>query len=107
MGQLSIAQIIVGQLSIAQIFLQASTGVIESFGMDGAIKIRNGPTIRINDPDAKYSAGYDAIPSFTADNENPSISSFGEFPMCVPRSANDPKCSQSNRPNNVLNPLNQ
>lgn len=93
-------------MTIAQISLQASTGYIERLGTDGAIKIQNGPTIRINDPNAKYSSGYTAIPFFTADDENPSITSFGGFPMCVPRSSDDPKCPQSNRPTNVPNPLN-
>jgi hypothetical protein len=60
-------------------------------------QILNGPTIRINDPNAVYSAGYTLDPFFTADDENPSIIAFSGVPMCVPRSANDPKCPQSNR----------
>jgi hypothetical protein len=93
-------------MTIAQLSLQLSNGHIESLGFDGLIKIANGPTIRINDPNAKYSSGTTAFPFYTADDENPSISSFGGFPMCVPRSADDPKCPQSNRPTNANNPLN-
>jgi hypothetical protein len=72
--------------------------VIESLNIDGRIKIKNGPTLRINDPRAKYSAGYTTLPFFTADDENPSISSFSGFPMCVPRGAADANCPDSNRP---------
>lgn len=35
---------------------------------------------------------------FTADDENPSITSFSGFPVCVPRSATDEKCPSANRP---------
>lgn len=55
-----------------------SARYIASLSFDGAIHIANGPTIRINDPNAKYSAGYKDIPFFAADDENPSISSFGK-----------------------------
>ncbi|KAJ9630726.1 hypothetical protein H2203_001250 [Taxawa tesnikishii (nom. ined.)] len=105
-GNIVNGRIIAGQMGVSQLSLQASQGYIASLSFDGAIHIANGPTIRINDPNAKYSAGYKDIPFFAADDENPSISSFGGFPMCVPRSANDPKCPQSNRPTNVANPLN-
>ena len=63
------------------------------------MQITNGPTIRINDPNAVYSAGYKGRPFMTADDQNPSISSFSGFPMCVPRSSSDALCPQSNRPN--------
>lgn len=86
-------------MAISQLDLAGSSGIIQSLDADGSIKIQNGPTIRINDPNAKYSAGYNGLPFFTADDENPSISSFSGFPMCVPRSANDPLCPASNRPN--------
>ena len=93
-------------MQVAQLALQVSNGVIESLAFDGSIKIVNGPTIRINDPNAVYSAGFKTYPVFTADDENPSVSSFGGFPMCVPRSATDTACPSSNRPTNVPNPLN-
>lgn len=90
--------IIAGQFSISQLDLAFASGVIDSLNVDGRIKIKNGPTIRINDPRAKYSAGYTGLPFFTADDENPSITSFSGFPMCVPRGAGDEKCPDGNRP---------
>ncbi|KAH8599230.1 hypothetical protein B0O99DRAFT_591099 [Bisporella sp. PMI_857] len=90
--------IIAGQMSIAQLDLAGSSGIVESLGFDGRIKIKNGPFIRINDPREVYSDGFDELPFYTADDENPSITSFSGFPMCVPRSSNDPKCPSSNRP---------
>ncbi|KAH6718603.1 hypothetical protein BKA61DRAFT_652342 [Leptodontidium sp. MPI-SDFR-AT-0119] len=98
--------IVAGQMQIAQALGQVSQGTVESVAFDGSIKIVNGPTIRINDPNAVFSAGYTAIPLFTADDQNPSVTSFGGFPMCVPRSVVDPQCPQSNRPTNVANPNN-
>jgi hypothetical protein len=74
-------------------------GYIDSVAFDGTIGMRNGPNIRINDPNGVYSVGYTGLPFFTADDQNPSISSFSGFPMCVPRNANDPLCPASNRPN--------
>lgn len=89
---------IAAQISIAQFFLEGATGHVESVEFDGRIKIKGGPTLRINDPNGVYSAGYKAHPFFTADDANPSITSFSGFPMCVPRKADDEKCPQSNRP---------
>ncbi|CAG8972965.1 hypothetical protein HYALB_00008325 [Hymenoscyphus albidus] len=89
---------IAGQMTYNQVDAAFASGVIKSLGFDGSIVIENGPTLRINDPNAKYSAGFDSIPLFTADDENPSITSFSGFPVCVPRSANDPKCPSANRP---------
>ncbi|KAH7041564.1 uncharacterized protein B0I36DRAFT_282579 [Microdochium trichocladiopsis] len=91
---------VAGQIYISQLFLQGSQGIISQVNNDGTIKIANGPTIRINDPNAVYSVGYTGSPFMTADDENPSISSFGGFPMCVPRSPTDPLCPASNRPGN-------
>ncbi|KAI1872744.1 uncharacterized protein JN550_003618 [Neoarthrinium moseri] len=89
---------IAGQVYISQLFTQASSGFIEKINLDGSMKITNGPIIRINDPNAVFSAGYTKSPFMTADDENPSICSFSGFPMCVPRSATDPLCPESNRP---------
>ncbi|KAF2218962.1 hypothetical protein BDZ85DRAFT_276587 [Elsinoe ampelina] len=88
---------IAGQVQISQ-FLGGSAGTIASLAFDGKITLTTGQVLRINDPNAVYSAGYTARPEFTADDENPSISSFSGFPMCVPRSADDAKCPSSNRP---------
>ncbi|XMA18348.1 hypothetical protein WAI453_011139 [Rhynchosporium graminicola] len=90
--------IIAGQFSVSQLDLAFASGSIEGLSADGAIKIKNGPTLRINDPRARYSAGYTNLPFFTADDENASIASFSGFPMCVPRGSGDSKCPDSNRP---------
>lgn len=105
-GNIVNGNVIAGQIQISQLLGQTSDGYIESLGFDGAIKIVDGPTIRINDPNGIFSAGYTALPLFTADDENPSITSIGGFPMCVPRSASDSRCPQSNRPTSVANPMN-
>lgn len=85
-------------MAISQLDLAAASGMVETLFPDGRIKIKNGPTLRINDPNAKYSNGYTTIPFFTADDENPSISSFSGVPMCVPRGPGDANCPDSNRP---------
>lgn len=85
-------------MTYSQIDLEFASGIIDSLNFDGRIVIENGPTLRINDPNAVYSAGFTTIPMFTADDENPSITSFSGFPVCVPRSATDAKCPSANRP---------
>ncbi|KAK6443503.1 hypothetical protein LTR95_000330 [Oleoguttula sp. CCFEE 5521] len=89
---------IAGMASIAQFGLEANQGVIASLDFDGRIHMVGGQVVRINDPRAVYSAGYTALPAFTADDENPTVSSFSGYPMCVARSATDTKCPKSNRP---------
>ncbi|KAI0126231.1 hypothetical protein BJ170DRAFT_464411 [Xylariales sp. AK1849] len=90
---------VAAQIAISQFLTQDSTGFIEKINSDGSMKITNGPTIRINDPNSVYSIGYTGSPYMKADDENPSITSFSGFPMCVPRSANDDLCPATNRPN--------
>ncbi|RDW65390.1 hypothetical protein BP5796_10082 [Coleophoma crateriformis] len=97
-GNIVGGQIIAGQMFMSQLSLAFGSGVISKLDTDGKITLASGPVLRINDPRARYSAGYTNVPFFTADDENPSISSFSGFPMCVPRSASDAQCPQSNRP---------
>jgi hypothetical protein len=116
-------------VQIAQFALEFNSGKIKELGFDGKITLEGGQVVRINDPNAVFSAGYKLHPAFTADDVNPSITgkstlwllwllwsiltvslAFSGFPMCVPRSANDPKCPSSNRPDgstsfNALDPL--
>ncbi|KAK5140071.1 hypothetical protein LTR04_003171, partial [Oleoguttula sp. CCFEE 6159] len=96
-GNVVNGQIRAGQISIAQLSMRFGNGYIESVG-DGSIQIQNGPLIRINDPNGVFSKGYNLKPFFTADDENPSITAFTGFPMCIPRSISDEKCPDSNRP---------
>jgi hypothetical protein len=81
--------------------LEFNQGFIQSVGTDGAIKIVGGPTIRISDPEGVYgpnsgTAGT-AFEFFTSDTENPSISSFSGYPMCVPYAGNADRCPPTNR----------
>jgi hypothetical protein len=88
-----------GMVDIAAPMLQASQGEVESITFDPpSMKIKNGPTIKINDPNSVYSKGYTLKPFYTADDANPSISSFQGFPMCIPRSSTDLLCPLTNRP---------
>lgn len=106
-GKATAAQISVG----SPFMLEGSIGYIETVDIESAsLKIKNGPIVRINDPDAVFSKGLKERELFLADAENPSISSFSGFPMCIPRSENDPLCPASNRPGtqqifNAPNPL--
>lgn len=98
-GNVVNGQAIAGLVQISQFLFEAGTGLVEKIDFaGGSMKIANGPTIRINDPNAIYSVGYTANPFYTADDENPSITSFSGFPMCIPRSSSDTKCPASNRP---------
>ncbi|KAI5265940.1 hypothetical protein E4T47_08394 [Aureobasidium subglaciale] len=90
---------IAGLVQISEYLLQGSSGTVESIDFAaGTMKIKGGPNIRINDPNAVYSVGYTDHPLYTADDENPSITAFSGFPMCIPRSSSDPLCPSSNRP---------
>jgi hypothetical protein len=90
---------IAGLVQIGEYLLQASSGTVDSIDFAaGTMKIKGGPTIRVNDPNGVYGAAYTQNPLYTADDENPSITSFSGFPMCIPRSSSDPLCPSSNRP---------
>jgi hypothetical protein len=74
---------IAGLITLSQLNLLQGSGVIDSLSFDGSITLVGGAVIRINDPNAVYSAGYKLHPEFTADDENPSITgmySFSNFP---------------------------
>ncbi|TGJ84304.1 hypothetical protein E0Z10_g4464 [Xylaria hypoxylon] len=82
------------QILIYEFFEGLASGFIESIDFaSGSMKIKNGPTLRINDPNAVFSVGYTEAPFFTADDESPSITSFSGFPMCIPRNTTDPLCT--------------
>ncbi|KAI1311396.1 hypothetical protein F5Y03DRAFT_382143 [Xylaria venustula] len=92
---------IAAQVQIYEFFEGMASGFIESIDFaNGSMKIQNGPVLRINDPNSVFSVGYTEFPFFTADDENPSISSFSGFPMCIPRNTTDPLCPSTNRPFN-------
>jgi hypothetical protein len=64
---------IAGQVQIAQFSLEANSGMIKSLDTDGKITLEGGQVVRINDPNAVFSAGYTSRPEFTADDVNPSV----------------------------------
>jgi len=64
---------IAGQVQIAQFSLEANSGMIKSLDNDGKITLEGGQVVRINDPNAVFSAGYRSNPEFTADDINPSV----------------------------------
>ncbi|KAK3997773.1 hypothetical protein QBC44DRAFT_314448 [Cladorrhinum sp. PSN332] len=89
----------VAQIIIYEFFEGESTGWIQSVNYtDGSMKIQDGPTVRINDPNGVFSVGHDGAPFLTADDVSPSITSFSGFPMCIPRNSSDPLCPLSSRP---------
>lgn len=47
--------------------------MIKSLSADGKITLEGGQVVRINDPNAVFSAGYGSHPEFTADDANPSV----------------------------------
>ncbi|KXX80962.1 hypothetical protein MMYC01_203908 [Madurella mycetomatis] len=96
-GNIVNGQSLAAQIIISEFAMEWNQGHIEEINFDGTMKIRNGPTIRINDPNAVFSAGY-SFPFMVADDQNPSVTAFSGFPMCVPRSSNDTLCPLSNRP---------
>jgi hypothetical protein len=77
--------------------LRSGAGYIESLTTD-TMKIRGGPTLRISDPSGVFGKVSNAAPFFPVDDENPSITAFSGYPMCLPRSSDDAKCPDSNRP---------
>lgn len=94
-GQAIAAQINVG----SPFFLEGSQGYIEEVNVEQAyLKIRGGPIVKINDPNAVFTKGLVQRPLFQVDDENPSVTAFSGFPMCIPRNSTDPLCPSSNRP---------
>ncbi|KAL8408451.1 hypothetical protein RB594_007043 [Gaeumannomyces avenae] len=89
---------IAGMISVSQFSVQGGQGVIDKINVDGTMSLQGGPKLRINDPKGVYGLPYADDPFFTSDGENPSISAFSGFPMCVPRSSSDPLCPATQRP---------
>ncbi|KAF2873564.1 hypothetical protein BDV95DRAFT_627456 [Massariosphaeria phaeospora] len=105
-GNVIDGQAIAGQIQLSARFgLEGSQGYIEQVNFDGTLKIRGGPTVRINDLNGTFSAKLDNSPHplFLADGSSPSITAFSGFPMCIPRSSTDEKCPASNRPTGATN----
>ena len=104
---------VAGLVRISQQALNTSDGYILAIDTKGELTI--GPEgaaitdpsvtrVRINDPflagttSGRYSAGGSFDERFTADQQNATIKSATGYPMCIPRSASDPRCPSINRP---------
>lgn len=86
---------------VDEFFQGLASGFVESIdNARGTMQIQNGPVVRINDPNGMFSVGYTGAPFMKVDDVNPTIISFSGFPMCIPRSDDDPLCPSSNRPFN-------
>ncbi|KAK3988406.1 hypothetical protein QBC44DRAFT_371063 [Cladorrhinum sp. PSN332] len=94
-----------GQIFVSQFVFEFNQGYIEQVNFDGTLKIKDGPIVRLNDPNAVFSAGY-STPFMVVDDVSPSVSAFNGFPMCIPRSSSDPLCPMSNRPTVTGQPTN-
>ncbi|KAJ4332940.1 hypothetical protein N0V87_007990 [Didymella glomerata] len=89
---------IAGQIQVAARFgLEGSQGYISAIN-DGVIQIAGGPRVRINDPKGAYAPQVTQQPYFIMDTENPSVSSFSGFPMCIQHAGNAETCKDTNRP---------
>jgi hypothetical protein len=64
---------VAGIVQIAQYALEFNSGKIAKLEPDGKITLEGGQVVRINDPNAVFSAGYTKHPFFTADDVNPSV----------------------------------
>ncbi|MDQ2950008.1 MAG: hypothetical protein M3Y27_29405, partial [Acidobacteriota bacterium] len=111
---------VAGLVRISQQALNISDGYILAIDTRGELTV--GPEgaaisdpsvtrVRINDPflagttSGRYSAGSFGAPiggsfdgRFTADQQNATIKAATGYPMCIPRSASDPRCPSTNRP---------
>jgi hypothetical protein len=111
-----------GLVNITQQSLNLGQGYIQSIDfntgeilvgavLDGPVKAR----VRINDSVGRYGRKTSALNvgetllsqdgRFTSDGDNPTIRSANGYPMCVPRSATDPRCPLTNRGPNPNSPL--
>src|SRR3954451_22174830 len=94
---------IAGLLFVSQQSLHAGQGFITAVNFAaGEVTIDNITRVRINDPIGRFSVGIAAASNpdarFTIDEDTPTVRASSSYPMCIPRTANDPLCPQKNRP---------
>ncbi|KAJ6487174.1 hypothetical protein C8R47DRAFT_979315 [Mycena vitilis] len=93
---------IAGLIYIVQESAQVLQGFITSMDFNGQFSVRDkngvGPDCVLNDPTGTYGPAYTANPLWSVDPTNPSVRASTGFPVCIPRSANDPDCPKTNRP---------
>ncbi|HSB79019.1 MAG TPA: hypothetical protein VLM91_09535, partial [Candidatus Methylomirabilis sp.] len=106
---------IAGLMFLAQSSLQSGQGFINfidlttgMFEVGGQINVPGtGQRVLINDPAGKFGRAPDPTlvdPRFTIDENNPTVRSETGYPMCIPRSAVDALCPQTNRPTDATSP---
>jgi hypothetical protein len=114
---------VAGLVYLAQQSLNLGQGVISSIDYIHGVLIVGGPAaggialspptyVTLNDPVGRFGRIMSPDPRFTADTDNPTISSKSGYPMCIPRATppsavfptdpkpgeTDPWCPQRNRP---------
>ncbi len=99
---------IAAQISISQFATEFNQGFITGIDANtGLISIAGcSLPLRLSDPDGVFGppAGTKGTPweFFTADSENPSVSSFSGYPMCIAYAGNVATCPPSNRDGNPV-----
>lgn len=112
-GNIVNGQYISGLIFLSQQSVMGFQGFIEGFDYANGIAIINGQRVQIDDPAAKFSAGYPSWDPkylqdsrFSVDENNPTIKTETAYPMCIPRTdplvADDPLCPQRNRPKDAV-----
>lgn len=106
-----LGNIVNNQPIAAQVFmsaglsLRAGQGYIASIDTAAAtMSLKNGPVLKLSDPNGVFAKADGSLPFFPVDDENPSVTAFSGYPMCVPRDdPNDALCPASNRPDGSTN----
>jgi hypothetical protein len=99
---------IAGLMFASQQSANSGSGIISRIDYDtGEIHVDTGDpanpvVLQINDPNGRFGRKQSPDPRFSVDDQNPTIHAGTGYPMCVPRTdpatADDPLCSQGNRP---------
>jgi hypothetical protein len=82
-GNIINGEAVAAQVGVSsQFMLTGAQGYIEEVNIPNAyLKIRGGPIVKLNDPNAVFSKGLKQRELFLVDDENPSVTAFSGFPM--------------------------
>jgi hypothetical protein len=95
---------IAGLIFVSQQSAQVGSGYISRIDQTtGNIEVTstNSPqptVLQINDPNGRFGRAQSPDARFSVDDANPTIHAATGYPMCVPRTGDDPLCPQKNRP---------
>ncbi|CAA2142683.1 hypothetical protein HYPP_03705 [Hyphomicrobium sp. ghe19] len=86
--------------------VNSGAGIISSIDLSNGhiiVASNSGATVEleINDPKGRFGRVTSRDDRLSVDDANPTIVASTGYPMCVPRSANDPECPQKNRPTSI------